>query len=308
MAGRPEPKTRSEFARMAGVSPAAITKAMQPGNQLALAYLPRGRIDAAHPAAMAYLRVHKPKAAKAAASKPEPKKSSKTGLRGRGRPKRQPTEAQQAVIARRGELAEPSDVRDLLDLTLREITTRHGSSQGFADWLTCRKLLAAIDTLEQRRQRERGELLSRALVDHHAIGWIDALHHLLLHDGAEAIAATVRDAALAGEPLEHCIKLTCGALSGHLGAASRRVRAGLRGARVPSGAVPRDESEPAPPKTPVQFPRGELAVHLEDSIRAAAPGASCEQVRALADEIAADAEQSFGAVVAAAVGKIKQAA
>jgi len=206
---------------------------------------------------------------------------------------------------RRGELAAPRNIRDLLGLTLQQVTDRHGSSAVFLDWLQARKLIATVDSLEQRRLRERGELISRALVDRHVFGAYDALHRQLLHEAAATIAARCYELCRAGSPVEEAEQAACGIVSDHLKGVDRKIRAGLRGAAVPSGKVPRCESVPAAPKHPASFPTAELAQHVEDSVRAAVPSASREQVRAMADEVAADTAQSYGAVIAAAVANVK---
>jgi len=202
---------------------------------------------AAAPKAKAKAKPKATKARKPAAPKPEATRHA-NGLRRRGRqpaepPSGRPTsKSARTMLARRGELKEPRDVRELLDSTLRAITSRHGSSQGFLDWLTCRKMLASVDALEQKRRRERGELLARALVDQHVIGWVEALHRELLTTAAEALADAVGNLALSGATREQWVTAAVETLSGHVSGLKRRVLRGIRASEVPSGTIPRSET------------------------------------------------------------------
>lgn len=287
MATRPRPITKAAFARSAGVSRAAVTKACRPGGPLADALLRGGRVDGDHRATKAYLSAH------GAA----PARTRKTP--GQRRTSIPPPSVPPAARAR---VAEPHQIRELLDLTLRELTDRWGSVQGAVDWLTARQLVARIDLAEQRLRRERGSLISRAFVQTHVFATLDAYHRQLLHDGAQAIAARLNDAVRANEPLERCVEITCEIISSQLATIDRKIRGAIVASAVPSGAVPRcPPSPPSPARVPAPFPVGEVAVHLGDSVFAAAPDADRAEVEATCRQIATDAAQPFSEIVTAIV-------
>jgi DNA excision repair protein ERCC-4 len=186
-------------------------------------------------------------------------------------------------------------------LTLAEITDRHGSSQALIDWLSARKLLVHVDLAEQRRRRERGDLVSRAMVEHHCVGAIDGLCRALLYDAAPNIVRQLHDRVLGGSAREELEQQVCDIMSAQLKLAVRRIRAGIRGAACPNGNVPRSDGTPAAVKHPAPFPVHEVAVHVEDTVRAALPAACREDVRAVADAVAPDSASSFAAVIDAAI-------
>lgn len=181
---RRHPLTKAEFARRAGRSRSTITEACQ--GPLAPACMPRGRIDAAHPAVQRWAadRGINPTAlvddlaAKRPRSKPEP--------------------------APKGRSAPPDriDLDALLDLTLREITDRFSSQQGFTDWLQARKITADTRRLELANAETAGRLISRELVKTHVFGAIDGTFRRLLGDVPKTIARRLLAAAASRAPVE----------------------------------------------------------------------------------------------------------
>lgn len=190
---------KSKFAVLAGVTPAAVSKACKNGLAPAVA---GKRIDAAHPAAVAYLARHTGSAPPPASTK---KKPTKPALRAKGKPpdeKSAVVKKSQPVPVDIDAPKQPWEVPALLDTTLRDIIARYGSTTGFVDWLTSMKLIESITGIRLKNAETEGKLVSRKLVKDGIIDPIDAAHRRLLTDGAKTMAVRSKALLDSGRPLE----------------------------------------------------------------------------------------------------------
>lgn len=189
------------------------------------ACLDSGRIDAAHPAVIAWaakrdidpaslLDLATPTAAKA------------TGLRGRGRPKA--VDAAAAVSASPSDYAQPTDVSTLLELPLREVLDRYQSVQGFADWLDIRKSIADTHRVESRNLRDDGQLISRELVKQSVLGLVENQNLRLLENAPRKARIGVLALAEARAPAEEVEAEIRRAISSELTLAKRQVANALK--------------------------------------------------------------------------------
>lgn len=197
-------ESRSALARLAGVSPAAITKACK--GQLAAARVGK-RIDLDHPAVAAYLTKkgvdptavpprHTRARAKPTAprpKKPAPKKPRKAAARS-------------PRVPDPGFNPDPADdgppIEDLLHLTLNEIIRRHGTDTGFKDYLDQRKKIADIREKTLKNLELAGRLIERELVKTHIFGALEESNRRLLGDSPKTIARRLYALAASGAPVE----------------------------------------------------------------------------------------------------------
>lgn len=224
--------SKAEFGRRVGRARSTITEACE--DALAAACLHGGRLDVSHSAVAAWctargidprvlhdIVVSKPAASRAAPS-PEPKRSK-------------PDSNARSI---------PLD--GLLDLTLRQITDRFGSQQGFADFLDQRKKLADTLARELQVDRDRGLLVPRAFVEMHVFGLIDGAWRRLLQDMPRPLAAEIYSLSKSGAPIEDAIRVTQRSVSSQLqhvkDRAAKSVRAAAKGQT--NSARPHEERHP----------------------------------------------------------------
>lgn len=219
--------SRSSFAQMCGVSPAAVTKACSSSLQPACV---GKRIDLAHPAAVKYLdgktgvrpdkpekpapdkveqRISKPRA------KPSTPPEEKTVHIKRGRQaarEAKKTEAWDRANAKQGgesvtasgddEIIEvPDDIQAFADMTLRDLIDRFGTDERFVDWLAATQKIEMINEKRLKNAEHEGRLVSRDLVKSAVIDRIDAVFVRMLTDGAKTIASRAHTMTQAGSDL-----------------------------------------------------------------------------------------------------------
>lgn len=97
---------------------------------------------------------------------------------------------------------EPADAEALLDLTFRVIAERHGSVEGFQDWLDARKRVGEIKRIEIQNATTSGRVVSRELVRAHLFGALDAANRRLLTDTPKTIARRLYALAKSGADLQ----------------------------------------------------------------------------------------------------------
>lgn len=181
--------TRSELSRIAGVSPAAITKACK--NALTPA-CDGSRVDLDHPATVAYL-ASKGRAPTAAAPAPK-KRGSKTttprpkpgapAKRKRSETPEETPEAELEEVAAEG----MREIDGLEHLTLEKLVTQYGTLTRFRDWLEARKKLADLRSAELKNDEAQGRLIDRELVRSHVFSALEAGNRRLLGDTPKTIA------------------------------------------------------------------------------------------------------------------------
>lgn len=324
----PRPVTRSEFARRADRAPASITEACRIGGPLEPACLPGGRLDARHAATVAWARKRgidpasllDPVVRKVVTPVAVPLEvpgaidavPAATSRRGRGRPKA----GAKPATASDSDYSQPRDVTDLLSCTLAELTTRHGSAQGFADWLSTRKQIAETSRLESRNDRDAGRLISAELVNTHVLGMIDGQNRRLLSNPPRTIAIRALSVARNGGTLEDLIALGTAAISTELRVTVAQARRAIRACRT--GDHPPPVTPPGETKAASEIPgfardltarlRAEAVPTVVDSLLKlvvhAASGerwnrALAEEVMATKVELAPEAMRLIGNILAA---------
>lgn len=194
---RPHPVSRAEFARRAGRGASSITEACV--RPLRAACLPGGRIDAAHPATLAWALKRGIEPASLLDPVPVAAAPSK---RGRGRPTAEASASRAAAEAAAPQYGAPENIGDLLDLPLRAILERHQSLQGFGDWLDKRKKIADIQRTEFSTARARNLFVPREFVEHHIFGLLEATNLRLLREMPVTAVSSLFALAKSGATLE----------------------------------------------------------------------------------------------------------
>lgn len=216
--------SRSELARLAKVSPAAITKACKA--QLAPACVGK-RVDLDHRATKKYLasKGASPPAPTAPPDPPTKAPAAPTTERRTSKKGPAPEPADRRRPARKQKLPEPGeldaelsadDVEDLLGLTLRDILERFGTKTAFKDWLVAVKTIADIREKELKSDETEGRLIDRELVKTHVFGAIEAGNRRLLGDSPKTIARRLYALAKSGAPVEEAEKVVREIISSQL--------------------------------------------------------------------------------------------
>lgn len=208
--------SRAEFARLAGVSKPAVTKASK--GPLLQAACSADRIDVDHPDAVAYVAAatkgrkggasaaeqtdraptKTPKSTKAAPRAPTPpaKPGRKRAAKPPAPPHPPPPPPPPTVPA---EGAKPLDAyAQMLD----ELVTEFGTARNFRDWLQSRKMIADIREKELKIDEAEGRLIRRDLVMTHLLGLIEGAFRQLLTDTPKKITRTMYAMARSDSPLE----------------------------------------------------------------------------------------------------------
>lgn len=199
--------SRVEFARRAGVSPAAITKACRAA--LAPACVD-DRIDSAHDAALEYLAKHgrAPDGGRSTVARPHAIGAS------------DPT----APGPETDDPEEPLELDKYGDLTLRELVERFGTERRFRDWVESLGAITRIRREQMSFQASRGELINREMVRTGVFALLDATNRRLLRDAPKTVARRVSAAAKAGQSMEQREKLVRDVISSQLSLAIKTAR------------------------------------------------------------------------------------
>lgn len=203
----PSPVSRAEFARIAGVSAPAITKASK--GLLAPACV-ADRIDLDHPAAKAYLkskgrvlpspdREAAKRKKRAPSAKPEPTKATLRAL---------PEDARSTAVRRDDgrtkeiPIERTEEFERYADLTLRECVERFGTFRAMRDVAEVLKKIE--DTRGRRLQNDEteGHLVSREAVRAHIVGAMQVAFERLLRDAPKSIVQRLFPMAKADGTLE----------------------------------------------------------------------------------------------------------
>ena len=186
---------KSAFADMAGVTPAAVTKATRVGGILHEAMLGK-KLDALHPAALAYAEEHRPKVTISIdGSEPveynpdDPAHPVDIPL-----PVKPPSghvaksQSKKAGVYEEGSFTVPEYIGDLSDMTLRDLIMQFGTDVRFVDWLKATKEIEMINEKRLKNAESEGTLVSRHLVKVGILEPLDSAHIKLLTDGVKTIA------------------------------------------------------------------------------------------------------------------------
>ncbi|MFK5915346.1 MAG: hypothetical protein QM484_13325 [Woeseiaceae bacterium] len=180
--------SRSEFARMAGITPGGVTKACK--KILAPATVGK-RIDANHPAAIAYIK-------------------NRTGdtTTVNGWNARNELKKQAALEALKNE--------SYADMSLREVVKKHGTDIAFSDWLRAVKLIEDISEKRLKNSQTKSELVSRHLVKNCLVEPFEALHKRLVTDGTKVIVSHVITMSEVDHSVEMCERLIAVQISSYI--------------------------------------------------------------------------------------------
>lgn len=195
----PQTVSRSEFARLCGVSPAAVTKAL--GGPLAGAKCGK-YVDVAHPAAVAYRKAKEagPRA-RVAKGKPTPAKKQqrkKKRAPGKNASPRKARIPRGREAAKDKELLEPppkpidripEDLRDMMDMPMREFVEMFATDHRMKTWLDGAKTIEAIHTARVKNAKESGKLVSRDMVQQYFLNPVEEFHMKLLTDFVKTVTS-----------------------------------------------------------------------------------------------------------------------
>lgn len=206
--------TRAEFARIAGVSASAVSKACKA--KLRRAVVGR-RIDLDHEDAVAYL---------------ENRGIDPTSVRESPPKSRKPAPAERPPPL---DIAAPAEIAEL---TIREVVRRFGTQTRFRDWLQALKAIEDIQEKRLRNETANGRLIERELVKTHVFGAIDATNRRLLADTPRTVAQRIYAMARSEAPVEEAEKVVREAIASQLApvrtSASRALRKQAAPATEPS--------------------------------------------------------------------------
>lgn len=167
--------SRSEFARRAGISPGAVTKACK--KNLAPATVGK-RIDFNHPAAVSYI-------------------NNRAGsVTTNGWTAHNEAKKQAALEKLQGE--------NYADMTLREVIKKYGTDPAFSDWLKCIKLIEDINEKRLKNECTINEMVSRQLIKAGIVAPFEAVSNKLLTDGAKTMASRVTMMVDGGRSVAEC--------------------------------------------------------------------------------------------------------
>ncbi len=183
--------SRSEFARIAGITPGAVTKACK--KNLAPATIGK-RIDVNHPAAVEYLQ-----------------RRDGTTTTVNGWTAKNEAEKKQAI-----ENLESVHGTAYLNMTLRGAVATFGRHPAFSDFLRATKLIEDINEKRLKNKKTMGELVSRDLIKTGIIDPINKMADLLLTDGAKTMARRTTEMNSAGRTLEEIEKFIVDQISSHI--------------------------------------------------------------------------------------------
>jgi hypothetical protein len=227
------PISRSDFARLAKVSPAAVTKAC--GKKLKPACV-ADLIDVESECAREYLAAHgvvlpDPAAPPTDPAKPKSKRSTKPAPGKPGSKRKRaanagaptPTSPVKPSPKRAGRLNEDAPLLDesgyadeLKDLTLNEIVERHGTVRAYQKHLEAHvKREQALKSRISNAQK-LGELIEWELIDKTVFGLIDAVFKRLLNDTPKTVSSRAYDLARSNAPLEEAEQMVRDSISSHL--------------------------------------------------------------------------------------------
>lgn len=196
--------SKAEFARMAGISAAAVTKACR---GILKPSVDGKRIDAAHPQAVEYLE------SKGWAPTPEiekpvspPSNAARKSPHQRGHAAKNEQRKAEALSnlndPERTLVEIPADIRAFADMSLKELVQRFGTDIAFLDWLKATKMIEDVNEKRLKNAQTKGELVSRKLVKVGIVDVIESAHIELLDDGSKTIAQRVIALHGAGKPLK----------------------------------------------------------------------------------------------------------
>mgnify|MGYP000041206113 CR=1 FL=1 len=185
--------SKAELARWAGVSRQAVTKACKPGAPLYDASGGKG-VDVEHPLVREWLESH------GVRDLPEPRPDVPKPVKSRAKAARakSPTSPTASPPAETGTV--PHELKDLEDLTVREVVMRYGSVDGFKRFVDALKNIAEYKHRELRVKQQRGELIEREKVAGLVFPMIDVAFSRLVSDVPDSVSKLVVARTESGGP------------------------------------------------------------------------------------------------------------
>jgi len=233
--------SKAEFAKLAGVSKPAISKALR--GKLGAA-LVDDRIDIDHPASVEYLRT-RGKTVPARAPTKAPKKGSKPPPAPTRSAKKAAPQPPESTEPRRGRPLPPpriergmgleqlAELSGYADLTMRQLARRWGTFRAFADMLDALKTIEEIRKTNLHNEEREGGLIARELVRASIFGTIESAFKRLLTDAPGTISGRVMAMAKSGSTREDCERVVRELISGHLKVVKAAAIRVLRGEHEP---------------------------------------------------------------------------
>lgn len=214
--------THAAFAKVAGVSKQAVSKAVLEG-RLKEAKV-NDRIDMTHPDAVAYLNRPRPAKKRRKADPPatlpaaDAKNTDGTPTStSNGGPKVADLVTDTGL-----------DISRYADMTLRELVDRFGSVRALKDWLEALKKIEDIREKRLNNEEVQRALISRELVKTHVFGFLEAGNRRLLGDTPKTIARRLYGLARSDQPIEEGEKLVREIIGSQLNPQKERVSKLLR--------------------------------------------------------------------------------
>lgn len=198
--------TKTEFAKLCGVSTAAITNACNRKNCGLHEALINNKIDPDHPEAQNYKNNRRPHPTKI-------KQNHKTKhVRGTAAKKQQRKNESLAKLAAKergdkiddeNELMElPEDIEAFKHYTLQELVERFGTDTAFSEWLSAMQKIEIIKEKTLKNAETEKRLVSRELIKIGIIEPVNVAHERMLTDGVQNIATRVKAMVEAGKTIE----------------------------------------------------------------------------------------------------------
>lgn len=187
--------SKAELARWAGVSRQALTKACKPGGPLYDATDSKG-VDVEHPIVREWLAGH------GVEELPEVGHAAKKSTVPRKKPDRAKTSKPKSADSPPMVPTTPAgyDIKNLEELTVREVVMRYGSVDGFKRFVESLKNIAEYKHRELRVRQQRGELIERDKVAGLVFPLIEVAFSRLVSDVPESISKLVVARVEAGGP------------------------------------------------------------------------------------------------------------
>jgi len=187
--------SKAELARWAGVSRQAVTKACKPGALLYDATDSKG-VDVEHPIVREWLSGH------GVSELPEPgRKADNPASSGKktARPKTSKTKSPPPPVQTQTAPL-PHELKELEDLTVREVVMRYGSVDGFKRFVDSLKNIAEYKHRELRVKQQRGDLIEREKVAGLVFPLIDVAFARLVSDVPESVSKLIVARVESGGP------------------------------------------------------------------------------------------------------------
>ena len=199
--------SRVEFAKIARVTPASVTRACYRSLKLAVV---GKRIDVNHEIAIAYLDKH------------AKKKIASPHIRGPAAAKE--TKKRKALLEINDVIREPSGgIHKFINMTLGELINKYGTDTAFLDWLKASKTIEDIQEKRLKNAAAAGELVSRVLVIK-ALDAVDTAFTQMLTDGSKTIAIRVHSAVKAKKSVSDIEILVCELMGTFIKPAKEKIR------------------------------------------------------------------------------------